>query len=433
MIKKYWLFSFFILLVFLIIFSFPNTLAKEKTTTQVKNGPVELGIDQIYEPCEDPTDLLCVPNTLSIHPDPVNIDHEFGLTADDLPPDTDIYIVCCISTNNNLRCTTGNNALDAKLNAVLGGDQMNPHPSHSFRSLENPKKTNVVGVLETTVVRSFTPHVTTHFFYGYYLTDDKVKTNKEIVIPTLQTLKQGTFDFETATPSPTKRPKKRRIAFKNIDPKGRFFDIKSLEPIPEGEITLLNNLKKIFIYQDLTNPQEVKINGEFNFWVPNGIYYLNLSKKPEGYSWPVKIDDINTNYLKAYYCDNEVKNEKNQSMPLYLDQYSIIVNNKLVHCDVPLDPGTNIPYRSDVKTVNFTHSKTANGLTTLFTGHVTHPLTIVSLKGVATEKTIATKPADKLGFWEITIQSSDYPLKTDGAPDQLIAVYKKVDLTNNLQ
>ena len=429
---KQYLIGLFIALIGL-FFLFTN--AKAQDTAGIKSEPVELGIYAIYAPCEDPSSTFCVPYPTDVpnHPDQINKDHELGLFAENLPANADIYIAGCINTIDGARCTTGNTVFDNLLNSYNSGDVMSPDPSHQFKALENPKKTDKTGLLDKVIVRSYTSQATTHFFNGYYIDNGNLEeinispspqTTPEVFLGGMQ---QGELDL--VTPTPTSLPLRDFDRSNNQDPKGRFFDSQSLEPIPNGEITLLNNLKKIFVYRDLINPQKVKINGEFNFWVPNGVYYLDLNIKPTNYSWPIKIDRVHPNYTKAYYCDPDVKNDKSQVVPLYLEQYSIAEYNKLVHCDVPLDPGSNPSYHGDVKSVDFSISRSTNKLTTNYIGHVTHPLTVINLKGENTGKIAATVNANKLGSWKVTINNTNYPLNSNGTPDRLIAVYTKVDLT----
>ncbi len=426
---------FIFLVIFFSIFFFLTTIRAQETPSGTKSEPAELSIYAMYPRCEDPTSTFCVPYPTDVpnHPDQSNIDHEFGLSGENLPANTDIYIAGCINTDAGARCTTGDTNLDNLLNSYPGGDVMSPDASHQFKALENPKKTDETGYLDGVIVRSYTPQATTHFFNGYYI--DKGDLGETDLSPSPQItpaislggVKQGTFNFDT---SPTPRPQRAKMMrLDDNDPKGRFFDSQSLEPIPDGEITLLNNLKKIFVYRNLINPQKVKINGEFNFWIPNGVYYLDLNVKPTNYSWPIKIDRVHPNYTKAYFCDPDVKDDKNQTVPLYLQQYSILEYNKLVHCDVPLDPGSNPSYHGDVKSVDFAISRSTNKLTTNYIGHVTHPFTVINLKGENTGKVAATANANKLGFWETTVNNASYPLNIDGTPDRLVAVYTKVDLT----
>jgi len=429
------------LIIFLALFFLRviGSSAQEGTFSRIKSEPIQLNIDNIYIPCENPDDPICssYPTGINEHPVPNQIDHEFGLSAENLPPNIDIYIVGCIDSSTGARCTTGDSNLDNLLNGITGGNMMNPDPSHQFKALKNPVKTNSNGILENVIVRSFTPQTTTHYFISYYITQVDINSESENITsyPSYNSIQLGeikNFIVPTSTPvptliTPTRIPRPPRLRAAN-DPKGRLFDSQSLEPIPEGEVVLLDNLKKIVTLLNFKNPQQVKSNGEFNFWVPNGIYYLEISKKPLDHIWPIKLDLVHPNYKKAYYCDPEVRDEKNQPVSLYNNQYSILEYNKLVHCDVPLSPQST-PYRSDVKTINFSIMRTDNNTSTLYGGKVSHPLTTVSLKGKTTEKVVATTTADMLGFWQITLRNSNYPLKDDGLPDRLIAVYKKIDLT----
>lgn len=389
----------------------------------MKDQPIDLDIEAIYQPCENPNHELCVPYPTNLpHPESSKQDHEFGLISEGLPSNTDYYIVGCINTENGAKCTTGNSQLDNFLNSFNGGDVLTKDPTYEFKALENPKKSDNQGTLQI-VVRSYTPYSTSHFFKAYRLINQTI-----VNVSTIEKgVKQGIINFTTS--APTQQPTRKRVREINHDPKGRFFDIRSLEPIPEGEITLFNQDKKQFNYKNLINPQPVKINGEFNFWVPNGIYYLNPNSLPTGYIWPVKIEDIDPNYLKAYYCDPEVKDKNNKSAPLYLEQYPIYEFNKLVHCDFPLNPGTNLPYSYDVKTVSFSNFRNADNSKITFSGKVTHPLTIVYLKEIKKNRIIAKTYADKFGYWLLTLDKKSYPLDEEGLPMKITVSYQKIDLT----
>jgi len=427
------------LIIFLSLFFLKaiTSSAQEGTFLRTKSEPIQLNIDSIYIPCENPSDPICspYPTDISEHPVPNQIDHELSLSAENFPPNVDVYIVGCIDSSTGARCSTGDSNLDNLLNGIPGGNIMSPDPSHQFKALKNPVKTSPDGILENVIVRSFTPQTTSHYFISYYITQVDISSGSENITsyPSYNSIQLGEIkDFTVPTLIPTLRPttapRVRRARQEGYDPKGRLFDSQSLEPIPEGEVILLDNLKKIVTLSNFKNPQQVKSNGEFTFWVPNGIYYLEISKKPLDYIWPIELNQVHPNYKKAYYCDPEVKDEKNQPVSLYINQYPILEYNKLVHCDVPLSPQST-PYRSDVKTIDFSIMRTDNNTSTLFAGKVSHPLTKISLKGETTERVVATTTADKLGFWQITLKNSSYPLKGDGLPDRLIAVYKKIDLT----
>ncbi len=214
-----------------------------------------------------------------------------------------------------------------------------------------------------------------------------------------------------------------------VDPEGRLFDSQSLEPIPTGEILLLNSLHKVAVLNNAQNPQSAKVNGAYVFWSPSGTYYLNLGKIPQNYSWPTKLERVNGNYSKAYFCDSSVKNENNQPAQLYTKAYPIPVLNSLVHCDIPLDPGSSPPYRTTVKTIDFSIQRLSDSSFTYYSGNVSHPLTTIILQGEKTGKVVTTKSADKFGFWEAVVDNSSYPVGADGSIDRLVAVYQKNDLT----
>jgi len=412
-----------------------SSLAQENTKIMVKSEPVELDVIALYIPCEDPSDPMCEPypeNTA--HVDPTNPDHELRLENEGFPANTDIYIVGCINTNSGIHCTTGSEALDEMLNNLPGGDTMIPDPSYQFKALQNPVKTDENGNLSV-IVRSFTAQVTSHIFNAYLVHEEDNAPTTMAIQPSVtpeEALHLQTFTNLTPTETPI-RVRPRRVVRRNIeqDPKGRLFDIKSLEPVTGIEVTLLDNFRNLFNYKSLVNPQQVQANGEFNFWVPNGIYYLQFAKLPETHTWPIEMDQVHPNYTLAYYCDPDVKDSENQTVPLYYNQFSIIEFNKLVHCDVPIDPGVNTPWRSSVRTLDYGLTRSSFDNSYTYSGKVTHPFTKVQLMAQSTEKIVQEVEADKLGFWRTTIAAVNYPLTDKGVPDVIILRYVKKDLTTN--
>jgi hypothetical protein len=433
MFKKICLLLVFLFLGLFLVIKAPFLKAQENGLTKVKSEAIPLEQSAFYVPCEDPDDPSCVPfpeNTA--HPDPANKDHETLLSNIGFPPNTEVYIVGCINTDNGPFCTTGSQSLDRELNNIPGGDTLNNHPTYQFKAATNPAKSDAEGNLEV-IVRSYTPQVTGHFYNAYVVNEQNLNPTSIGIGPSVtpeESLHLETFIQETPTPVPIKiKPRKVRRRVVDQDPKGRMFDIKSLEPIPGVEVTLLDSFKKLFSYKQMVNPQIVLANGEFSFWVPNGIYYLQFAKLPETHIWPVEMDNVHSNYTKAYYCDPDVKNSENMPVPLYYDQFSIVEFNKLVHCDVPLDPGTNAPIRSSVKTVSYGLMKDTLDGSYTFTGIVTHPFTKVQLVGQESQKVVQEIDADKHGSWKATIAASAYPLNEQGLPDKVLLKYIKVDLT----
>jgi len=416
-----------------LLFNTAVSKAQEGELTKVKSEAIELDMTSFFIPCEDPDDPDCVayPDNTA-HPVPGSLDHEIELNNIGFPPSTDVYIVGCINTPNGTACTTGEKKLDKMLNDLPGGDMMSQDPTHEFKALTNPAKTDVSGNLKV-IVRSYTPQVTHHSFNAYLVTEQDLQPTSIGIGPSVtpeESLHLQTFTHTTPAPSPVQvSPRKVHRRFKDLDPKGRTFDIVSLEPIAGVETTLLDSYRNLFKYKKIINPQLVQENGEFNFWVPNGIYYLQFAKLPETHNWPVEMDKVHENYSLAYYCDPDVKDSENMTVPLYYEQFSIIEFNKLVHCDVPLDPGNNPPIRTPVKTLNYGLEKNKIEEEYNFTGKVTHPLTKIQLVGQNTQKIVKETEADKLGFWQTTLSADSYPLDEKGLPDKIVLRYIKKDLT----
>lgn len=429
------------LLILLLFFGLTGILlrnlsfAQESNKIKVKSEPIELDITAIYIPCENPADPICQPYPDNVtHPDPANVDHELYLENEGFPPNTEVYITGCINTNSGIHCTTGDEGLDTMLNSLPGGDTMIPDLSYQFKALHNPVRTDQNGNLSI-IVRSFTPQVTSHTFNAYLVYDqDNIPTSIAVgpsVTPD-SAIHLQTFANLTPTRTPiVVRPRIVQRRNHEQDPKGRLFDIKSLEPVTGIEVTLLDNFRNLFNYKNLVNPQLVQTNGEFNFWVPNGIYYLQFAKLPETHTWPIEIKDVHSNYALAYYCDPDVKDSQNQPVPLYYNQFSIIEFNKLVHCDVPIDPGTNAPWRSSVRTLDYGLNRNPLNGSFTFSGKVTHPFTKIQLVGQSMEKVVQETEADKFGFWRTTVAAINYPLTPKGVPDNIILRYLKKDLTTN--
>ncbi len=196
------------------ILSYATSRAQNTTSATPVNKNVSLEINTAYIPCENPTataansappPCIAYPTDISTHPDPSHIDHELGLSAQNLPPNTDVIIVGCITTAAGARCTSGDANLDAQLNSAAGGDRMNPDPSYQFKALENPVKTTDTGTLEDVIVRSYTPQITSHFFRGYYVSTDNTTTTTPSVSPSQPSItpagqQQGQVTFPPSPP-----------------------------------------------------------------------------------------------------------------------------------------------------------------------------------------------------------------------------------------
>lgn len=400
--------------------------------TQQQKSPVSvfcLKRENYYKP-SCPGDAPCIdypPNTSY----PINNEryHNLLLTGS-VPKNTEIYIVACIGTNKGIKCTAGsrdNNGANDKLKkvapeyvrpltqkgeddkdidinvhefAVLGG---NPFIITDANNKEDHSYTNF-----SKIAHSYTNKSTSHTFFAVF-TPPKNTDNQ----------KSSSVVYGSITPDG------KNITCTGVqwDPKGRTFDAISLEPIPQSEVTLYDSNNNYIQplkdpYLGITqNPYFTKLNGEFNFYVPNGIYYL--TPKNPNYSYPIQISEINQNYTKAYYCDEDV------GQPLYLDRYPIPEQNKLIHCDIPLYPKGK-PYTSFPSVLTYEHFGIPSQTYTKFGGSVTHPLTIIELIGTSTKKVVAKLQADKLGYWSTVLDNSKIP-----QDETLELKLSKVSLTDN--
>jgi len=310
-----------------------------------------------------------------------------GHTADvkgtGFPVNTDIFIVGCIDTANSIRCTTGNSSYDAVLGIVAD-------PDHSFRVSGSPKKRADINGEVTATVESAYPRSVGHAFFGVYQGG-------------LQEGQGAASSIQYGKPSFSQDVQK--CISVHWDPEGRVFDAKSLEPLPGARVRLFiekNNNKELAVNIPGLNPDiTTNTDGQFRFYVPKGTYYMQPSKP--GYQFPVDMDEIHRNYSKAYYCDPEI------NKPIYNKEYPIVENNKLIHCDIPLDPGTNSPFQSNPEILTYGYMAVPGYAMTRFVGTVTHPFTRILLIGEKTGKEYERIEADKTGKWEEIINNNKLP------------------------
>ncbi len=325
------------------------------------------------------------------HPDPANKDHELKIGGTGFPAGVDIYLVSCVTTDTFTKCTTGNSTSDN----TLGIEKAS---GHVFKILgQNPRKAEANGGLSA-IVRSYYPDKVRHKFFGVY---PAVMTGAG---GEASTITYGTFDFTSAN---------KKCFGINWDPEGRVFDSRSLEPIEKATVTLLDETKaraKLTIDTQVSTAKD----GSFSFYTPNGSYYFDAAKT--GYRFPVAFSRIHPNYSTAYYCDQDANNR--YDYPIYDKQYKIVEQNKLLHCDIPLDPGTNPPLHKDPVILTFGQMAVPNTLLTQFEGTVTHPFTRILLIGKKTGKEYVRIDADKLGNFLKVIDNSLLP-QDEGLRDPL--------------
>ncbi len=321
------------------------------------------------------------------YPNPQKKDHTLKISGTGFPSNVDIYIVGCVSTGNNYMCTarTGDTRLnreltrlgfDAEANPTVGGEV------YEFEILENPVRAD--GDKVEMIVRSATANPEDHRFFGIIpLSGDG--------IPREKTVQFGELVF-TQDPS--------ECISIYWDPAGRVFDAKSLEPLPDVRVRILDESENLlparpgFKPEKLTGP-----DGVFTFMVPEGRYKLEVEKT--GYSFPVDISDINPGFSKAYSCDPEVGAE------LYNDKYIIEERGKLIQCDIPLNPlGT--PYEGEVVIFDYGHLILPSGKVG-FTARFSHPFSIGILREEGSGRVVARAQSDKNGRWRVELSLKEVP------------------------
>jgi len=293
--------------------------------------------------------------------------HILKLTATNLQTADYYYVVGCAQKENGAYgCTTGNDTYDS----VLG--LSSKRSDHTFVVKDGAKR-NITGGDLTVYVLSHTTEDVNHsfFFVGITETDDTEETNTS--------QQQATFDLDTAAEN---------CISVRWDPYGRIFDSQSLEPLPNKQIKILDSGKKSVSLVGLENPYTTLADGAFYFLVEPGTYYLEPTVTG---NYTFSADpNLNANYTKAYseiYKPGEAIVEKAGVME---------------HRDVPLDPGTNTPYRADP--ISMLYGALLMGTTIKVEGRVSHPLTVVA--AYQNQKEILRVTADKYGDYNLFLPTA---------------------------
>lgn len=342
------------------------------------------------------------------------------LSGSGLVPNFEVYIINCLPTNEGEKCTTGNPDYDS--DAILGIGGIPPQVAF-IDGGEAKRTTDNLGRVKATVKFIVTQSIG-NTFYGVQI-NPPVLTNEG----RNDSLQYGTFQFDPAI---------RPIDFR-ADPKGRIFDSQSLEPISNVQVTILNENKQPYTDADVTNCKTGKTvkgststvceDGQFNFLVPQGVYYLSLNQATHPNHTFSANPILNTNYIKAYagpteYCYQGPGETHQTCAKLYQPDEAINENPPdEVERDIPLDPGTNS--RAISEPVSITYGNYSVGLNTRFEGKVSHPFSIIKLIGVTSAGEYATTKADKYGKWDITLANDTIQ------NEDLTLTITKVDLTQD--
>jgi hypothetical protein len=341
--------------------------------------------------------------------------NKVSLTGSEMPTNEKMYIVDCMPTANNFVCTTGSKTWDDLLNITATNPQ-------SFSVDQGNPYILTKGVLNLTANVQMDSGAT-HFFVATILIDTSALDAQSKSIK-LATFNFNDQDLNRCISANTPTPDTSEVSANNPgasesgggpggeggDPYGRIFDAKSLEPIPNVSISILDQNKQTLNVPLLVNPQIVKNDGVFNFVVAPGTYYLN-PRIPSGYTF-ANATSINSNYTKAYSqilsSPNEAVVEKSIKNP--------------EHRDIALDPGKNAPFRSTPTKIDYGTMR--NGTDMVVLGRVSHPLSIIEF--VQGSKVIGKTIATKYGVFKVTIKNN--LIRSDVPIDVSIT---KVDLTSN--
>lgn len=328
------------------------------------------------------------------------------VTGTDLP--SHFTIVTCTQATTGLECTTGDGAIDASL----------PVPNKSttpgiLAVLNGPTRDNT-DTLEAYIRWNFRD--TSHPEYQKYLHVEK-KVFAVYPIVANSTGKGNEASLHQASLNMLTDSIKKCVSL-GWDPEGRVFDAKSLEPIPDVSIKVLDSNKQFVNQITVDNPTITKRNGQYAFYVAEGDYYLEIVA-PVGYAFTDVLSTIHPNYSFAYeniYKQDELISER-------IDTHQEKTSGILIpeHRDIALMPiGSTPPLRRPLEILS--HGEFRQEGQSIYMGSTSHPLTTLTFKQGTTE--IKTGAADKNGKYEIGISDS---LLLPNLPIQI--EYVKVDLT----
>lgn len=329
-------------------------------------------------------------------------------------PNSKVYVVTCLSTEDGQHCTSGNSDIDtyltyppmpSDLGYLFEGLYREDGITPINQTLTNTLTSNASGDLSVSSLewRDFTPQGHERIFLGIGESQPAPTTDPN---PGLggQQLGEPTFDWAGAL------QKCIAIAW---DPDGTVFDSQSLEPIPGASVTLTRkrtdgtfSFVNKFNPDDvpdgiLTNPYLTLKDGYFSFFVPDGTY--KLTPQIVGYTFPGSLT-LNSNYSKIY----------SNIYPL-LTGIEIIEKGGPQHRDIPIDSVGGKPTYFPIKIMEYSYQ--SDRINNVFIdGRVSHPLAIISAYSVIPDpnnpelkiryKLVKTIKADKTGRFSIVIDQS---------------------------
>jgi hypothetical protein len=325
------------------------------------------------------------------------------LSGDGFIDGKDIFVVGCMASNNTV-CTSGEKDIDMSLfgkdNTTQG--QRNVYGEEiTYNVLKvdgGSRKRSKNGKFDTsaTVGGVNAVHAGGYTFYGVMI----IPQNNIVEQPGLGAEQQGTFSF-TGKDDLSKCVK---ISWTHVDPFGIVFDSKSLEPLQNVLVTILDNNKKKINFVGFPNPQITQADGLFNFLVDPGEYYLDIHPIPQGYQFK-ENPSIHQNYKKIYH---QADGGDSIYKPGVVIREIIDTPDEQVkgvpdpeRRDIPLDPGEKTPFTTSPVIINYGVTRLEND--TKIEGKTSHPYTAVTI--LQGNETIASQEATREGFFEFLIEN----------------------------
>jgi len=375
--------------------------------------------------------------------------HRVQLSTDPqkrFPSNKEVYIAECVyyTENNQIvgTCTTGSDNLDQKIFKANNFSILSNKISYSLSRNENygifkiennqarkinPQSftTNAAGETPVLEWQSYTPQSHERKWYGFFINQTQEEPQ----------MGQGGLQQGKAKFPPFQDKDCATIAW---DPAGRVFDAKTLEPIPNVQVTLLKNYDGQFAdarRSELTivNPYITLEDGGFSFFVSNGEY--KLAPFHPNYSFPVNsLDEISENYHQIYLNPRYGKPGEPKTL-IYSAQTGEIINvlNRMEFRDIPLRPNNNVGHTYLLKVYSFTQQIDKLTQKIVFSGRVSHPFTKVTLykksideNGQETSEVFGSYLSNHLGQFNFSIPLSSLK-ENESITD---AQFEKSDLTN---
>lgn len=159
----------------------------------------------------------------------------------------------------------------------------------------------------------------------------------------------------------------------SYDPEGRIFDMKTLEPIPNSQITLrqfdsgtMQEVEITLANPNIVNPFFAGKNGHYAFLVVDGYYALS----------PVSL-----NYTHAALADAPLLSSN--SSKIYYDLYyadSPVIRQfgKMEHRDIVMKPVNNVGYTHPLEILDETAIE--NNGTYIYSGFLSHPFVLLDIE-----------------------------------------------------